>query len=207
MDFGAVLRMVSAFLDSKGYRFALIGGVALAAYGLARTTLDLDLLVESRGQEDLIAFLEANGFATLHRSTGYSNHLHPDPARGRLDCVYIGGSTGEEVFAACRIARAPGGLELPLPKPEHLAALKVVAMKNDPGRAFQEMADIRFLLQLPQVDRLEVVNRRRRHLGKLPLRWVPCDGHRRAPNGLMLRRGGSRRAGAPAHPRPRYRRR
>ena len=29
-------------------------------------------------------------------------------------------------------------------------------MKNDPGRTFQEMADIRFLLQLPQVDRQEV---------------------------------------------------
>jgi hypothetical protein len=156
VDFGAVLRTVSAFLEGKGYRFALIGGVALAAYGLARTTLDLDLLVESRGQQDLIAFIEALGFATLHRSTGYSNHLHPDPAWGRLDCVYVGGATSEQLFGACRIIRAPGGLELPLPKPEHLAALKVVAMKNDPGRIFQEMADIRFLLQLPQVDRSEV---------------------------------------------------
>lgn len=156
MDFGAVLRTVSPFLAGRDYRFALIGGVALAAYGLARTTLDLDLLVEARGQEDLVAFLESLGYVTLHRSTGYSNHLHPDPAWGRLDCVYVGGSTSEELFAACRISRAPGGLELPLPKPEHLAALKVVAMKNDAGRTFQEMADIRFLLQLPQVDRQEV---------------------------------------------------
>ncbi len=42
------------------------------------------------------------------------------------------------------------------PKPEHLAALKVLAMKNDPGRALQDLSDIRFLLQLPQVDRNEV---------------------------------------------------
>ena len=74
MDFGAVLRRVSVFLNGKGFRFALIGGVALAAYGLARTTLDLDLVVESRAQADLIAFLESVGFATLHRSTGYSRH-------------------------------------------------------------------------------------------------------------------------------------
>jgi hypothetical protein len=156
VDFGSVLQTVSAFLEGKGCRFALIGGVALAAYGLARTTLDLDLLVESQGQEDLISFVESLGYATLHRSTGYSNHLHPDPARGRLDCVYVGGSTSEQLFGACRMAKAPGGLEVPLPKPEHLAALKVVAMKNDPGRTFQEMADIRFLVQLPQVDRQEV---------------------------------------------------
>lgn len=156
MDFGTVLRTVSPFLAGRAYRFALIGGVALAAYGLARTTLDLDLVVESRAQEDLIAFIESLGFATLHRSAGYSNHLHPDPAWGRLDCVYVGGATSEQLFAACRMAKTPGGLELPLPKPEHLAALKVVAMKNDPGRTFQEMADIGFLLQLPQVDRQEV---------------------------------------------------
>jgi hypothetical protein len=163
VDFGAVLRRVSAFLNAKGFRFALIGGVALAAYGLARTTLDLDLVVERRAQDDLITFLESLGFETLHRSTGYSNHLHPDPYWGRLDCVYVGGSTSEELFAACQAHKAPGDLELPLPKPEHLAALKVVAMKNDPGRTFQEMADIRFLLQLPQVDRREIEGYFERH--------------------------------------------
>ncbi len=56
----------------------------------------------------------------------------------------------------------PGGRELPLPKPEHLATLKVAAMKNDPGRTFQDLADIRFLLQLPEVDRAEV----RGHFGR-----------------------------------------
>jgi hypothetical protein len=163
VNFGAVLRTVAAFLTRRDFRFALIGGVALAAYGLVRTTLDLDLLVESRSQEDLVTFLESLGFSTLHRSTGYSNHLHADPAWGRLDCVYVGGSTSEQLFAACRMASAPGGLEVPLPKPEHLAALKVVAMKNDAGRTFQDLADIRFLLQLPQVDRSEVRRYFERH--------------------------------------------
>ncbi len=156
MDFGAVLGTVAVFLTSRNCRFALIGGVALAAYGLARTTLDLDLLVEADAQDGLISFLESLGFATLYRSTGYSNHLHPDPAWGRLDCVYVRGATSDQLFAACRTAAVPGGLQLPLPKPEHLAALKVLAMKNDPGRTLQDMADIRFLLQLPQVDRGEV---------------------------------------------------
>jgi hypothetical protein len=156
VDFGAVLRTVSRFLAARDYRFALIGGVALGAYGLVRTTLDLDLLVESRGQEDLIAFLESLGFSTLHSSSGYSNHLHPDPAWGRVDCVYVRGATSERLFAACRTATAPGGVAVPLPRPEHLAALKVFAMKNDAARTFQDMADIRFLLQLPEVDRQEI---------------------------------------------------
>jgi hypothetical protein len=41
-------------------------------------------------------------------------------------------------------------------RPEHLAAMKVQAMKNDPSRAFGDMADIGFLLRLPGVDRGEI---------------------------------------------------
>ena len=39
---------------------------------------------------------------------------------------------------------------------EHLAAMKIQAMKNDPQRTFQEMADILFLLRLPDIDRNEI---------------------------------------------------
>jgi hypothetical protein len=66
------------------------------------------------------------------------------------------GASSRELFAACRLSRGPGGLEVLLPKPEHLAAMKALAMKNDPGRTFQEMADIRFLIHLPEVDRRAV---------------------------------------------------
>jgi hypothetical protein len=43
-----------------------------------------------------------------------------------------------------------------VPKPEHLAAMKVHAMSNDPSRVFQDMADIQFLMKLPGVDREEI---------------------------------------------------
>ena len=34
--------------------------------------------------------------------------------------------------------------------------MKIVAMKNDPKRSFQEMADIQFLLGLPKIDEDEI---------------------------------------------------
>ena len=156
MDFGKVIGVLTGFLEEKGFRYAVIGGVALVVYGLPRTTVDLDLVVESAAQDDLIRFLESRGYETLHRSSGYSNHKHPDPHWGGVDLVYIGGETSRELFAASRLSQGPGGLPIPLPKPEHLAAFKIVAMKNDPSRTFQEMADIRFLLNLPGVDRKEI---------------------------------------------------
>jgi hypothetical protein len=156
LDFAAALETVTSFLDEKGYSHAVIGGVALAAYGMLRTTLDLDFVVEGRAQEELIAYLETLGYQTLHRSSGYSNHHHADPSRGRIDFVYVRGETSYEIFATCQNRPGPRGLDVRLPKPEHLAALKVFALKNDPGRTFQEMADIRFLLQVPGVSRPEV---------------------------------------------------
>jgi len=153
MDFGGVLETVTAFLEEKDFRYAVVGGVALAAYGLPRLTLDLDLVVETRAQDDLIQFLESLGYRTLHRSSGYSNHEHDDPTWGSLDFIYVGEETSRELFASCRNLPGPRGLAMPVPRPEHLVAMKVTAMKNDPSRTLQEMNDIRFLLKLPGVDR------------------------------------------------------
>lgn len=163
MNFGAVLGVVSAFLDEKGCRYALIGGVALATYGVSRTTQDLDFIVDLAGQDALIDFLESLGYRTLHRSRSYSNHLHSDPDRGRLDFVYVSPETGDQLFAGCLPRQGPAGLRVPVPRPEHLAALKILAMKNDPARTFQDLADIRSLLVLPGVDRAEVRDYFERH--------------------------------------------
>jgi len=156
VDFGKALATVASFLEAHGHRYGVIGGVALTMYGMPRTTVDLDLVVEGAAQDELIRFVESLGYQTLHRSSGYSNHAHTDPSQGKLDFVYIRGETSEQIFAGCRWLKAPGGLEAPVPRPEHLAALKVLAMKNDPSRIFQEMADLRFLIALPGVDRSEI---------------------------------------------------
>lgn len=156
MNFARVLEAVSTFLVEAGYKHALIGGVALAAYGFARTTLDLDFVLDAAAEDDVIRFLESRGYETVHRSSGYSSHVHPDLLWGRVDILYVRGETSREIFSHCRAAKGPGGLPVLLPKPEHLAAMKALAMKNDPSRTFQEMADIRFLIGLPGVDRGEV---------------------------------------------------
>jgi Nucleotidyl transferase of unknown function (DUF2204) len=152
MDFARVLSAAAAFLTAAGQRFVVIGGVALAAYGRTRTTFDLDLLVLATVRDALIEHLESLGYRTLHRSSGYSNHAHSDPRMGRLDIVYVDEETAEKVFALAQQLPGPHGLSMPTAAPEHLVAMKVLAMKNDPARVELEMADLRFLLNLPQTD-------------------------------------------------------
>ena len=153
MDFEKSIETITGFLAEHELRYALIGGLALAAYGHPRSTLDLDLVVDLEDQAEIIAFMERLGFETLHRSPGYSNHSHEQADLGRVDFVYVSGTTSDQIFGATTPMPGPGGLRIPVPKAEHLIAMKVLAMKNDPGRTFQELADIRNLILDPGVER------------------------------------------------------
>jgi predicted nucleotidyltransferase len=155
MNVSAVLETVRGFLDRDGIPFAVVGALALHAYGFSRSTNDVDLLVGSAAQDTLVGFLEKNGFETLHRSSGFSNHLHPDRSIGRLDVIYVDDKTQQMILAGARKSTI-AGVTVAVPKPEHLVAMKVHAMKNDPQRTFQDMADIRYLAGLPGVDVHEI---------------------------------------------------
>ena len=163
MDFAAVLSSLQAFLEERRCRYAVVGGIAMAAYGLPRTTLDLDLVVERACQEELVAHMESRGYGTVHRSVGYSNHAHAEGRMGSVDFVYVEGATAEALFGALRQASAPRGGSVPIPSPEHLAAMKVLAMKNDPDRTFQELGDIRHLVVEAGADREAVRQQFVRH--------------------------------------------
>ena len=155
MDFSGVLRKVDDFFVRHQRPWALAGAAALNAYGLSRATQDLDCIAEREIQEALVAYLESEGYRTLYRSDGYSNHLHTDAASGRLDFIYVAGDTSRRLFEGCRTSLFAGH-PVRVPRPEHLAAMKVQAIKNDPDRRLQDLADIRFLLALPGVDEAEV---------------------------------------------------
>ena len=150
VDFARELDEVRAFLVDRGFRFAVIGGVALAAYGHPRLTLDLDVVTDSAAQDAFIGMMEENGFLTLHRSAGYSNHRHPH--RGRVDVMYVQDQTAERLFESARQLPGPAGRPIAVPKPEHLIAMKVRAMKDAPERMWQDLADIGYLLRIDGVD-------------------------------------------------------
>ena len=158
MDFGKVLDTIAEFLDEGGYRYSLVGAFALSACGLSRATQDLDFAVEAPAQDELVSFLESLGYETLYCSDGYSNHVHGLADLGRVDFVYIFEPTATSFFDDSRSVEFLGR-KIEIPSPEHLAAMKVLAMKNDPSRTFRELADIQFLLTLPGVSRDDI----RRH--------------------------------------------
>ncbi len=151
MDVTRVLGLIRPFFEQRGEPFAVGGGLALLASGAPRATFDVDLLAPRGARDDMVAFLEARHFATLSAQGGFSHHQHPDPALGRLDVIYVSGTTAEAVFAGCAGRTIAPGVEAPVPRPEHLVAMKVQAFARDRTR-YSDLADLQFLLSLPELD-------------------------------------------------------
>lgn len=151
MDASRVLALVSPFFEERGEPYALVGGLALLAWGAPRATFDVDLLAPRRIRDDLVGFLEGHCFTTLNVQPGFSNHQHPDSALGRVDVVYVSGTTAEAVFAGCSRKAIGAGVEAPVPRPEHLVAMKAQAFAKDQTR-YSDLADLQFLLALPGLD-------------------------------------------------------
>jgi hypothetical protein len=140
-------------LDEGGFPYALVGGLGLHAHGHSRATFDLDLVTRSEAQAPLVALLEGLGYETVHRSPGYSNHSHSDAEWGGVDVVYVDAETARRLFSECARTLRLGEREVPVPSAEHLIAMKVQALRNDPSRELQDLADIQYLLGLPETNR------------------------------------------------------
>jgi hypothetical protein len=143
-----VLENLIGFFTGEEIDFALIGAFALQAYGYVRATQDIDFVVRGEGQQRVVRFLESLGYETFYRSKGFSNHVHPLASLGRVDFVYVEGETADRLFSGIKRIMISETISVPVVRPEHLIALKIFAMKNDPERTFREMADIQQLLNL-----------------------------------------------------------
>ena len=156
LDFARVYDHVARLLDENAFPHAVVGALGLHAYGHSRATFDLDLVTVQAAQPSLVKALEQLGYETLHVSGGYSNHQHADPDWGGLDVIYVDEETAGLLFPRCSRTLRLGSRDAPVPRAEHLAAMKVRAMCNDPSRLVQDLADVQHLLRLPETDRAEV---------------------------------------------------
>jgi len=151
-----IFRSLIGFFKQAEIDYALVGAFALKAYGYLRATQDVDFLVRGAHQSRIIAYLESLGYETIYRSAGYSNHAHPLVNLGRIDFIYVEGKTADIILSETRPLLVLDDISVPVVRAEHLIALKVFAMKNDPERSFREMADIQCLLKLPGLDLEEI---------------------------------------------------
>ncbi|MEK6773134.1 MAG: hypothetical protein AABY64_04270 [Bdellovibrionota bacterium] len=132
-------------LEKNNISHALIGGFALATYGLHRATSDVDFLADGAKKNLIKTSLISSGFSLKHESDEVLQFSGP----GFLDILLANRPLSLEML---KQAIKNSALGVHVLKAEDIIGLKIQAYKNDPTRELQDKADIQKLLQVPNVD-------------------------------------------------------
>jgi predicted nucleotidyltransferase len=127
-------------LLNAGVDHALIGGMALALWGLNRATGDVDLLVEATQREAAESALRNLGFQVFASTKEVLQLQGP----GKVDILFAQRSLSRKMLADAKVLPNIG---LKYVLAEDLIGLKIQAYKNDPRRELQDKADIQNLMR------------------------------------------------------------
>ncbi len=139
--------LIESFMREK-VDFALIGGFALQASGITRTTRDIDLIILSEDSPKIKALMLKQGYELLHESEDILNFTSKNFELGRVDFLLA-----HRKYTIAMLKRAiempvlDGEFKVKVLKAEDQIGLKVQASSNDPARLYQDMADVRELIR------------------------------------------------------------
>ncbi len=138
--------IVSQF-DAAGIRYALIGGLAMAARGVQRATLDADFILLLDDLERADAILNSLGYRREFHSENVSHYVAPDPALGRIDLLHAFRRPALGMLDRAERLELLPGLPVPVVAIEDLVGLKIQAAANDPARHRSDWNDIEQLVE------------------------------------------------------------
>lgn len=150
MNIFETLEEISA---KDGLAYLVIGGHAVSAYGYARVTGDLDILVTRNDRERWLASLEKRGFKLVHDGDVFLQTTPPKGCQWPLDLMLVNERSFGEFLGGSRVVEH-GDNRLRVPSLNHLIALKLHALKQGlQHRGFKDFMDV---LSLAQVNALDV---------------------------------------------------
>ena len=85
MDFVGVFRFLLDSFQREGIDFLLIGGFALEAQGVSRTTLDIDMLILADKSKKIKDIMAKGGYELIHESEDMLNFCGKNTSLGRVD--------------------------------------------------------------------------------------------------------------------------
>lgn len=162
-------------LAKCGDRLLLIGGNALLAYGSPRVTFDCDCAVVAEDEKMVATALAPLGYLFKERFDTFARYAHLGGQRPVVDVMLLNASTFQKLWAASREVTI-SGVSLRAPKPMHLVALKMFALKNNPSRIGKDWEDIQFLLGNSDWEKEELAELAQRYASEDTLRLLRGAG-------------------------------
>jgi len=147
MDFKLVLeRLLNAF-ERENIRYALMGGFAMGLWGVGRTTVDVDFLVNRDDMQKVDAIMNQLGYECKYRSENVSQYVSPLKIFGEVDFLHAFREASLQMLQRAEEKEVFGAIKIKSLIPEDLIGLKLQAIKNNPERQQSEMEDIMFLVE------------------------------------------------------------
>ena len=147
-------------MNSQGRDILLIGGHALPAYGVVRQTVDVDFLIVDADENNLKEILLTKGYTEEHRSDLFIRYCGSTSDYMDVDVLLVDQATFNTIFENSNTYEI-SSLSLHIPSMDHLIALKLHAIKNDPRRELKDLLDIVELLRqnpdLVQTEELKTI--------------------------------------------------
>ena len=88
MDFERVLRDLVSDFNEREVPYALIGGFAVGALGISRTTMDLDFLVARDALQPIDEIMQRHGYRLRYRSENVSRFGSDSSLLGQVDFLH-----------------------------------------------------------------------------------------------------------------------
>lgn len=150
---------LAAAAENEGLESMLVGGNAVNLYAYRRTTFDVDLLVRESDAQRWVGFFEQHGYRVVHRTANFIRlHFGTDPAKALpVDLMLADEETFGKIRAESRRSDFANGIQLAIPSPLHLIAMKLHALKS-PARV-ERGADFEDVIHLIKIAKMDIHSR------------------------------------------------
>jgi len=155
MDFKAVLKELLTRFHEQNISYALMGGLALGAWGIPRGTVDIDLLVHREDMPKVDVIMRSLGYELRNRTENVSQYISPLNIFGEVDFIHAFRTHSLSMLKRVEERQVfDGEMSIKVLKIEDIIGFKLQAIVNNEKRRAIDLADIESLMELrgSQID-------------------------------------------------------
>jgi hypothetical protein len=152
MTHPTIFHLISNVFGKANIRYVLIGGFAVNYYKVSRQTADVDFLLALNDLDLALEVLKKSGYREIARGEAFARLESEDLRLMNLDLLVTETETLDRIIAEGKETWI-AGLKFIVPSLEHLIAMKLHSIKNNPRlREYRDLPDIINLIEANQVD-------------------------------------------------------
>ncbi len=148
MDFEKIIPLIIGDFKKEGIRYALIGGFAMGAMGMVRSTMDADFLVDSGDLPKIHKIMKKYSYKCVYETENVSQFVSNIKIFGELDFLHAFRKISLSMLSRAKSSPIfAGKCKIKILRPEDIIGLKLQALANNPERENREYIDIKAIME------------------------------------------------------------